>query len=581
MPSVSWYITALKGHLLKLSLFNTRRADAVSLPHEKGHAVLHTLLICCIALAMYLPLIGDNPWNGNEPTRVAVAQDMLRTGNWITPTLHGKLYLTKPPLMNWLIAASGAIFGGIREWTSRLPSVFAMIATGLAVYFMTRQWLNRDSRFIAAIATISMTGLLKKGVSAEIDALFILFVAVILLVWLNGYTKGWRPVVLWGVSLFLVGIAFLTKGPHAAVFFYFTVSAYLLFRKRISFFFSKAHAAGIIIAFAVLLVYLSMVLQEITLSSYLDMWKMQITSRGSGRHADGFLQHLVNYPPDAAMSFMPWVLLVLPVLLHRDLRERARRLFKNELAVFSLVMIAVNFPLYWLLPNAYVRYFLPAGPFIAIVIAMLVDSVVSYLQERPETGALALKGVRVAAMLVCLAVPVIAWVALAKGLKFSLLPGGAGLLIVLSSGGIVLRAGSIGFKNLAIPVALWVGLFSLLVADMNMQRMTMRGESPRQAASDIKRLLPPGLPKVYEMGNRRILGVTCYLGREVVEVDDFGQLRDMNPCEQVYFLFDTDLLNNLDDWQRRQYEDLLWEKLSSARFEKGDNEIVLGRLKRF
>jgi len=529
---------------------------------------------------MYLPLIGDNPWNGNEPTRVAIAQDMLRTGNWITPTLHGKLYLTKPPLMNWLIAASGAIFGGITEWTSRVPSVFAMMATGLTVYFMTRQWLNRDSRFIAALATISMTGLLKKGVSAEIDALFILFVAVILLVWLNGYTKGWRPVVLWGVSLFLVGIAFLTKGPHAAVFFYFTVSAYLLFRKRMSFFFSKAHAAGIIIAFSVLLVYLSMVLQKITLSAYLDMWKTQITSRGGSSHAYDFLQHLVNYPPDAAMSFMPWVLLVLPVLLHRELRERTRRLFNNELAVFSLIMIAVNFPLYWLLPNAYVRYFLPAGPFIAIVIVMLVDSIGSLLQERPETGALVMKGVRVAAMLVCLAVPVIAWVALAKGLKFSLPLGGAGLLIVLSSGGIVVRAGSIGFKNLAIPVALWVGLFSLLFGDINMQRMTIRGESPRQAAKDIKRLLPPGIPKVYEIGSRRILAVTCYIDQEVVEVDDFGQLKDMNPAEQVYFLFDTDLLKNLDDRQRRQYGDMRWEKLSSTRFEKGDNEIVLGRLKR-
>jgi len=69
--------------------------------------------------------------------------------------------------------------------------------------------------------------------SAEIDALFNLFVAGILLVWLIGYIKGWKPVVLWGLSFFLAGVAFLTKGPHAAVFFYFTVVAYLLLWKRL------------------------------------------------------------------------------------------------------------------------------------------------------------------------------------------------------------------------------------------------------------------------------------------------------------------------------------------------------------
>jgi len=72
---------------------------------------------------------------------------MLRTGNWIIPTLHGKLYLTKPPLMNWLIAASGQIFGGITKWLSRLPSVLAMMEKALVVYFMTRMWLDQDSRF--------------------------------------------------------------------------------------------------------------------------------------------------------------------------------------------------------------------------------------------------------------------------------------------------------------------------------------------------------------------------------------------------------------------------------------------------
>ena len=570
----------MKGLLLKISLFNPRRADTVSLPLKKTQAVLHSLLICCITLAIYMPLIGDNPWNGNEPTRVAVAQDMLRTGNWIVPVLHGKQYLTKPPLMNWLIAASGMIFGGITEWASRLPSVLAMMATGLVVYFMTRAWLDQDSRFFAALAAISMTGLVKKGMSAEIDALFILCVTVILLVWLNGYTKGWRPVVLWGISLFLVGVAFLTKGPHAAVFFYFTVATYLLLRKRFSYFFSGAHVVGILVAAAVLLVYLSAVLREIPFSAYLGMWKTQIVSRGESSHTQGFLQHLIKYPLDAAMSFMPWALLVLPALLHRDLRQHARTVLDNELVVFSLVMITVNFPLYWLLPNAYVRYFLPAGPFIAIVLAALAASYVSLLRDRPQENGFVMKGMRGAAMLVCCAAPAIVGVALAKGLQLSLPLVVAVILIVLSSGVIVLRPAGITPRHFVILIALWVGLFSLLFADINIQNMVMRGESPRRAARDILRRIPPGIEKVYEIGGRRILGVTCYLDREVVAVDDFRQLDDIRPEEQVYFLFDADFLKEMNHEQQASYDRMQWEKLSSSTFERGDNEIVLGRLKR-
>lgn len=557
---------------------NDQKADIPPAANEKDRTVLHCLLICCIALTIYIPLIHGNPWNGNEPTRVAVAQDMLRTGKWIVPTLHGKLYLTKPPLMNWLIAASGTVFGGINEWSSRVPSVLAMMATGLVVYFMTRSWLGQNSRFFAALAVISMTGLVKKGMSAEIDALFILSVTGILLVWLNGYSKGWRPVVLWGTSLFLVGVAFLTKGPHAAVFFYFTVAAYLLLRRRLSFFFSWAHGIGLLAGVAVLLVYLSALLREMPFSAYLEMWKTQIASRGESSRAHGLLKHLAEFPLEAALSFMPWILLALPAL-HRDVRQHMRKVLDNELVVFSLVMMTANFPLYWLLPNAYVRYFLPAGPFIAIVLAALAGSYGPVFSQQPQRKVLIMKGVRVVAVLVCIAAPAIVGVALSTGLRLSLPLAASAILIVLSSVIMALKPAGISFRNLVIPITLWVGLFTLLFTDINMQKMVVRGESPKQAAQNIERLMPAGMVKVYEIGYRRILAVTCYLNKEVIELYEFGQLKDIAPDEQVYFLFDTDLLKNLNDEQKAFYDSMQWEKLGSAMFERGDNEIVLGRLK--
>ena len=190
---------------------------------------------------IYLPFLGFPVWDGNEPLRVIIAKEMLKTGNWIMPMLHGNPYFTKPPMMNWLIAGSGSLFGVVNEWTSRIPSVCMVFATSLSVYFLTKKWLSREARLFAALAVICMIGLIKKGRTAEIDSLFIFFITITLLIWLNGYVRQWKPVMLWSISLSLVGVGFLTKGPQVIAYFYLTVFAYLFFRKKLSFFFSKSH----------------------------------------------------------------------------------------------------------------------------------------------------------------------------------------------------------------------------------------------------------------------------------------------------------------------------------------------------
>ena len=545
---------------------------------EKKLTILHCILIVLVTGCIYSPLLSGTPWNGNEPTRVAVAQDMLRTGNWIVPTLHGKLYLLKPPLMNWLIAGSGLLFGAINEWTSRIPSVLALLATALSIYFLTREWLNQHTRFVAAVAVISMTGLVKKGMSAEIDALFIFFVTAILLIWLNGYTKRRQPMLLWGLPLFVVGIAFLTKGPHAAVFFYFTVFAYLLYKRNGSFFLSKAHAASILVLLAVLFVYLAAVLRRISLHEYMNIWIAQISSRGGSSHSHAFLKHLVSFPLEAMLSFMPWIMLAVPAVIDNELRKRAREAFRNELVIFSLVMIIANFPLYWLLPNAYVRYYLPAGPFIAIVLAVLFDLYGSWVTEKPEAKAIFIKTLRIMASVVCLSSALLPAIALSRGLKLSfalVFPVG---LIAVTAAALAFRPALISFRNISVVVALWVGLFTLIFTDMNTQKMLMRKESPRQAAQEISRLLPVEANTVYEVGYRRLLGVTSYLNREIVQLDGFSQLKTVSPNGGIFFLFDTDMIENLSAEEKSSFDTMQWEKRYSGTFEKGKNEIVLGRL---
>ncbi len=64
---------------------------------------------------------------------------MLQNGNWIVPYFNGQPYLRKPPLVNWAIALSIKTFGVRNEWTTRLPSVLAILAMALVMLAVVRR----------------------------------------------------------------------------------------------------------------------------------------------------------------------------------------------------------------------------------------------------------------------------------------------------------------------------------------------------------------------------------------------------------------------------------------------------------
>ncbi len=468
------------------------------------------VLIFLIAAFIYLPFLGSLEWSGNESLRVIVSREIVETNNWIITTLHGKLYFIKPPLFNWLIISCAKLFGAINEWTSRIPSAAAMVFTGLAVYSLSGQALSRNGRFFAALATLSMTGLIKKARTAEIDSLFIFFVTISLLFWIYGYTKKYRPLVTWSIPLAILGIGFLTKGPHAATFFYFTVFAFLLIRKDLRYFFSVAHIGGLIIMLPFIAAYVLAVLQHISWQEYAGIWTHQFNSRAAGGKSYTFARHLLDFPLDAALSFMPWILLFIPVFVSKKLKGIFRELFRNDLIFFAFVMVAANFPLYWMLPNAYVRYFLPAGPFIAIILAGAVER---YLSQRQQKG---------------------------------------------TSMGLSLR-------KLSIIVSLGVGIcFHIYTAAM-IHREARNVNSPKKIAAEIERAVPSNVNAIYVL--KRFEDVTCNMKRNIIRVNTFYDLQQVHEKGRaVYFMYDSDM--PISSGEAEKLEKIYYRKI------KGEELIV-------
>jgi 4-amino-4-deoxy-L-arabinose transferase-like glycosyltransferase len=550
-------------------------------PTTKDHTLRDCAVILLITAAIYLPLLGLDGWDGNEPLRVIVAKGMLQSGNWMIPMLHGKPYFTKPPLMNWLIAASGSLFGTLNEWSTRLPSVFMVFLTGMSVYLLTSKWLSREGRLFAAMATLSMVGLIEKGRTAEIDSLFVFCVTLTLLVWINGYVRQWKPVVLWGVSLLLVGISFLTKGPQAPAYFYMTVAAYLLFRKRVSLLFSKAHLLGILLFLSILLGYLSFVLQWVSLDHYLTMWVGQITDRAESKHSLSFLQHILTYPLEAVLSFMPWTLFLLPIILYKDIRRESHEVSKNEILVFSVAMIVINFPLYWFLPNARFRYFLPAGPFVAIALGVLFEFYLGKARSIPAIGMFFKKMLKILSWIILSAAFILPILVIVMKFSFSL------SLILLTASLVCLavlilrRAESMHLKHIPVLIALLSGFLFLIYTDIHVQDMMKRENYPKKIAGEINSLLPQDAGPVYVIGYRRFLGVTCYLEKEAIQLDGFAGLKALrDKGDGTYFLFDTTLLNKAESAGERSMQDIQWQRVYSKYFSGSKGKIVLGYLQK-
>lgn len=90
----------------------------------------------------------------DEGRYVGVAWEMVRSGDWLTPTLNGLPYFHKPPLFYWMTAVSLSLFGNV-EWAARLASALGALLGAGAGYLLLRRWMSASlSRwFLMVLAT--------------------------------------------------------------------------------------------------------------------------------------------------------------------------------------------------------------------------------------------------------------------------------------------------------------------------------------------------------------------------------------------------------------------------------------------
>lgn len=314
--------------------------------------VSFALVVICWA-AIYLPGLGSLEIKGEEGRRILPAVTMLETGNYLVPQVGSEPYFRKPPLVNWLVAASFKLTGVRNEWTARLPSVLCVLAVALAFLTVARGSLGANGSLIAVLVWLVNFGMIEKGRLIEIEALYVSLFGLALICWLSWWQQRRSNWLTWTVPWIFLGLALLAKGPLHLLFFYSVVIAVLYREGELRKLFSVPHFAGLLIMTGIFAAWAVPYWHALGNAEVGRSWSAQLTGRLTG---DDFKlgSWLLNIPRGLAY-FLPWTLL-LPLMARTTWASDSDRRLGHAIAWGAVLpFVVVN-----LLPGGLPRYSLPA-----------------------------------------------------------------------------------------------------------------------------------------------------------------------------------------------------------------------------
>lgn len=265
--------------------------------------------------AIYLPALGALEIKGEEGRRILPAVTMLETGQWIVPQIGGVDYLSKPPLINWLVAAAFWLDPTHSELAARLPCALCTLALGLTAVWALAAWLTPGGALVAAIFALTNIGLMEKGRLAEIEGLYVPLFGIALFLWLGAWRAGGRGWRTWTLPWLFLGIGMLAKGPLHVVYFYGIIGAILWKAGRLREMWNPRHLLGAALMLAIFALWAVPYLRLTAAERVGEVWRAQFEGRlevNEGFHFSGWIRNI----PRGLANYVPWVVL-LPLLWRR------------------------------------------------------------------------------------------------------------------------------------------------------------------------------------------------------------------------------------------------------------------------
>ena len=135
--------------------------------------------IALLSTLVIIPFLGETIfYSKGEPREAIVAYSMLESGNWILPLNYGTDIAYKPPFLYWSIAAISAIFGGVSEFSSRLPSAIAFLAMQFVFFGFVARYKNTKTAVITSLLLLTSFEVHRAAVACRLDMLQVSFIVI-------------------------------------------------------------------------------------------------------------------------------------------------------------------------------------------------------------------------------------------------------------------------------------------------------------------------------------------------------------------------------------------------------------------
>jgi len=329
-----------------------------------------------------------------EPRRAIIAMEMVLSGNWLVPQIHGEAYYNKPPLFNWLLAVFFQLFGSFEEWVVRLPGLLAFVGTVVLNFYIVRRYINRQVAILSSLFYLTAADILYYGAvnAGEIDLFFALLIygQVISIFVFREQQRWW---LVFTVSYCLAALGFLTKGLPALAFQGLTLLAVFGYHREWKRLLSLQHLLSIILFMGLVGAYFWPYHQREDAVGFLINLVDEASQKSASESSWGaILLHLLEFPFNLLKLILPWGLL--GYYLFR--KETFSHIRSNPLVLFSTIFVLANIWLYWISPGNRNPYLYPFFPFLFIILAFFYQNFSKIRVERMYQVAITLAIIRLA-----------------------------------------------------------------------------------------------------------------------------------------------------------------------------------------
>ncbi len=317
-------------------------------------------LIVLLGLLIY----GAGIWStsiltqGDESDYIRSSQEMLASGDYLSPTFREQLRFTKPPLLYWMLVVSYEIFG-VNYFASRFPTVICAILTIIFVFRMGLTLFDKKSALIAASMTATCFGMIKFSKIALMESPLILMLLLSFYYFARFYKEQNNRLII--TSFVFIGLSALLKSPVYSVLVVIVMFVFLWSEGALSRITHKEILVAVLIGLAIGVPwYLSMVV--IHGSVFTDFYLNE--------HLDKFdaePHYLLRVWAGLLLYLLPWTFYFVQAII-ATFSERLHKMWPYKLLLITIGL----FLLIFLMPNQKGHYYsIPLLPYCGLLIGAI------------------------------------------------------------------------------------------------------------------------------------------------------------------------------------------------------------------